>query len=80
MRAKAWTEIKLWCPEIIRERRDVGAYRGEAPRRGSRGASSVRPLLPVEVRHRGVARGSVRRIEVDGKVISITHHYAFPPC
>ena len=37
-------------------RRDVGAYRGEAPRRGSRGASSVRPLLPVGVRHRGVAR------------------------
>jgi hypothetical protein len=20
----SWTEIKLWCPEIIRRRRDVG--------------------------------------------------------
>jgi hypothetical protein len=27
-----------------------------------------------------VARGSVRRIVVNGKVVSIGHHYAFPPC
>jgi hypothetical protein len=27
-----------------------------------------------------VARGSVRRIVVNGKVVSIGHHYAFPSC
>ena len=50
------------------------------PAGGRGGLHPFRPLLPVGVRHRGVARGSVRRIVVNGKVVSIGHHYAFPPC
>ena len=60
---------------------ETSAHTVAKPPVGGRGGlHPFRPLLPVGVRHRGVARGSVRRIEVNGKVISITHHYAFPPC
>ena len=58
---------------------ETSAHTVAKPPAGGRGGlHPFRPLLPVGVRHRGVARGSVRRIEVNGKVVSIGHHYAFP--
>ena len=60
---------------------ETSAHSVAKPPAGGRGGlHPFWPLLPVGVRHRGVARGSVRRIEDNGKVVSIGHHYAFPPC
>jgi hypothetical protein len=75
-----WTDIKLWCPETIRGGETSAHSVAKPPAGGRGGLHPFWPLLPVGVRHRGVARGSVRRIEVNGKVVSIGHHYAFPPC
>src|SRR4029453_11780936 len=59
---------------------ETSAHSVAKPPAGGRGGlHPFWPLLPVGVRHRGVARGSVRRIVLNGKVVSIGHHYAFPP-
>jgi hypothetical protein len=53
---------------------------GEAPAGGRGGLHPFGHSCPWGVRRCGVARGSVRRIVVNGKVVSIGHHYALPPC
>lgn len=57
---------------------ETSAHSVAKPPAGGRGG--LHPFghsCPWGVRRCGVARGSVRRIVVNGKVVSIGHHYAF---
>jgi hypothetical protein len=74
----------LWSQRVGRPgrcHRSAGRQSVAKPPAGGRGG--LHPFghsCPWGVRRCGVARGSVRRIVVNGKVVSIGHHYVFPPC
>jgi hypothetical protein len=78
-----WRQL-LWSQRVGRPgrcHRSAGRQSVAKPPAGGRGG--LHPFghsCPWGVRRCGVARGSVRRIVVNGKVVSIGHHYALPPC